>query len=452
MLSAINLVTNSVYILSFLFFLFISIKKCFWKENRSKVALFFLSLVTNPLVSYFLVLLLLRETVNWVLPVLLSEFGNSDESIVTAVYMLYWIGYALTGIAYLVIIFFMSKIVAKWLRVNNKSLVHFIYLMFGLFVILGADSTATGYPGELTVTLLNSGINVIVVLSELFIYKFVINKLSDNTDDLYLINSKIFIIPPSVFILIYSTVVLSLVSLKMIDVESSLIIFGFAILLAVLFIWVFGVLIRNINATNEAVKAKEEVKTLSVEVMEALAHTIDAKDEYTKGHSMRVAIYARMLAKRMGLSLDDCENIYYMGLLHDLGKIGVPNAIINSPTRLTDEEYEVIKTHPGLGFDILSEIRSRPDLVIGARWHHERYDGKGYPDGKSGEDIPLFARIIAVADSYDAMTSTRSYREYMPQDKVRAEIEKNSGTQFDPKVAECMISIIDDDRNYVLHE
>jgi len=186
--------------------------------------------------------------------------------------------------------------------------------------------------------------------------------------------------------------------------------------------------------------------------MEALAHTIDAKDEYTKGHSMRVAIYARMLAKRMGLSLDDCENIYYMGLLHDLGKIGVPNAIINSPTKLTDEEYEVIKTHPGLGFDILSEIRSRPDLVIGARWHHERYDGKGYPDGKSGEDIPLFARIIAVADSYDAMTSTRSYREYMPQDRVRAEIEKNSGTQFDPKVAECMISIIDDDRNYVLHE
>ena len=107
---------------------------------------------------------------------------------------------------------------------------------------------------------------------------------------------------------------------------------------------------------------------------------------------------------------------------------------------------------PLLGADTLSEIKSRPDLVIGARWHHERYDGKGYPDGKSGEDIPILARIIAVADSYDAMTSNRSYRKYMPQDKVRSEIEKNMGTQFDPKVAECMLRIIGEDVSYELHE
>jgi HD-GYP domain-containing protein (c-di-GMP phosphodiesterase class II) len=159
-----------------------------------------------------------------------------------------------------------------------------------------------------------------------------------------------------------------------------------------------------------------------------------------------------MIAEKMGKTEEECEDVYYMGLLHDLGKIGVPNEIINSPTKLTDEQYDVIKTHPGLGYDILSEIKSRPDLVTGARWHHERYDGKGYPDGKSGEDIPLMARIIAVADSYDAMTSNRSYRNYLPQETVRSEIEKNMGTQFDPDIAKCMLSVIDEDTNYELHE
>ena len=221
----------------------------------------------------------------------------------------------------------------------------------------------------------------------------------------------------------------------------------------------FKTLLTNLSQLNEIqdknIKletARNEIKTLSVEVMEALAHTIDAKDEYTKGHSIRVANYSRMIAQKLGLSEEECENIYYMGLLHDLGKIGVPNEIINSPDRLTDEEYSVIKTHPGLGFDILSEIKSRPDLATGAKWHHERYDGKGYPDGKSGEDIPLMARIIAVADSYDAMTSNRSYRHYLPQEKVIDELRKNEGTQFDPSIAECMIGIIKEDTEYKMHE
>ena len=147
-----------------------------------------------------------------------------------------------------------------------------------------------------------------------------------------------------------------------------------------------------------------------------------------------------------------CENIYYMGLLHDIGKIGVPNEIINKPAKLTDEEYDVIKTHPGIGYGILSEIKSRPDLATGALWHHERYDGKGYPEHKAGEDIPLEARIIAVADTYDAMTSNRSYRQYLPQDVVRSEIENNIGTQFEPEAARCMIMIIDEDKEYALHE
>ncbi|MBO4498609.1 MAG: HD domain-containing protein, partial [Lachnospiraceae bacterium] len=140
------------------------------------------------------------------------------------------------------------------------------------------------------------------------------------------------------------------------------------------------------------------------------------------------------------------------GLLHDIGKIGVPNEIINSPTKLTDEEYDVIKTHPGIGFDILAEMKSHPELSTGARWHHERFDGGGYPDHKTNEEIPLEARIIAVADSYDAMTSNRSYRKYMPQEKVRSEIEKNAGKQFDPDVAETMLGVIDSDVDYVLHE
>ena len=203
---------------------------------------------------------------------------------------------------------------------------------------------------------------------------------------------------------------------------------------------------------NETIKANKEVKALSVDIMEALAHTIDAKDEYTKGHSVRVAQYSRMLAEKMGLSAKECEDVYYMGLLHDLGKIGVPNAIINSPAKLTKEEYDIVKGHPALGADILSEIKSRPDLMIGARWHHERYDGKGYPDGKKGEEIPLYARIIAVADSYDAMTSNRSYRKHMTQDVVRLEIEKNMGTQFDENVAKHMLEIIDEDVDYKLHE
>ena len=183
-----------------------------------------------------------------------------------------------------------------------------------------------------------------------------------------------------------------------------------------------------------------------------MAHTIDAKDKYTNGHSVRVAKYSRMIAEKMGLSAEMCENIYYMGLLHDIGKIGVPNEIINKPAKLTDDKYDVIKRHPVIGYDIMSEIKSRPDLATGALWHHERYDGKGYPEHKAGEDIPLEARIIAVADTYDAMTSNRSYRKFLPQEKVRSEIENNIGTQFDPEAARCMLTVIDDDKDYVLHE
>ncbi len=199
-------------------------------------------------------------------------------------------------------------------------------------------------------------------------------------------------------------------------------------------------------------KRQEEIEKLSIEVTMALSQTIDAKDKYTKGHSNRVAKYSRMLAAALGEDEKTQENIYYVALLHDIGKIGVPNAIINKPGKLTDEEYEIIKTHPVIGGDILKTISSMPEISIGARSHHERYDGRGYPDGLKGEEIPWIARIIGVADAYDAMTSNRSYRSYLPQETVKAEIIKCRGIQFDPRVADAMVKLIEADVEYVMHE
>ena len=141
-----------------------------------------------------------------------------------------------------------------------------------------------------------------------------------------------------------------------------------------------------------------------------------------------------------------------LGLLHDVGKIGVPDAIINKPAKLTEEEYGIIQTHTVLGARILKNINEMPALVTGARWHHERFDGKGYPDGIAGTDIPEEARIIAVADAYDAMTSRRSYRDTLAQEAVRAELEKGRGTQFDPDFADIMMQMMDTDTDYRMRE
>ncbi len=191
---------------------------------------------------------------------------------------------------------------------------------------------------------------------------------------------------------------------------------------------------------------------LSLEMMIALSKTVDAKDHYTNGHSGRVADYAAEIARRMGKSESEQEKIYEMGLMHDIGKIGVSEEIINKNSRLTDEEFAQIKKHTVIGYGILSSITEMPDLSIGARYHHEKWDGSGYPDGLAGEAIPEEARIICVADCYDAMTSTRTYSTPRPQAAVRAEIERCSGTQFDPRVAEVMIGMIDDDKDYQMKE
>lgn len=193
-----------------------------------------------------------------------------------------------------------------------------------------------------------------------------------------------------------------------------------------------------IGYRNEQISSRK-VEEMNIQVVSALATAIDAKDNYTNGHSSRVAEYSRMIAAHLGYSKSEQEEIYLIGLLHDVGKIGVPDEVINKPSKLTDEEFELIKKHPLIGDSILGSIKERPKLATGARWHHERYDGKGYPDGISGEQIPEEARIIAVADAYDAMTSRRSYRKVMPQDKVRSEIEKGIATQFDPRFAKAML-------------
>ena len=218
--------------------------------------------------------------------------------------------------------------------------------------------------------------------------------------------------------------------------------------------------VRNIIELNRLhnhmareIKAKtEKLSRAYIQIVEALAASVDAKDKYTHGHSSRVAAYAREIAGRAGFSEEEQDRIYMMGLLHDVGKIGIQDAIINKTSRLTDEEYAAIKTHPSVGADILKKITDLPELLIGAKWHHERYDGHGYPDGLSGEEIPDVARIIAVADTYDAMTSNRSYRGLLPQAHVRAEIERCKGSQFDPRYADIMLAMIDEDAEYRMRE
>ena len=194
--------------------------------------------------------------------------------------------------------------------------------------------------------------------------------------------------------------------------------------------------------TKLAERRQEEAEQLFEEMIMALAQAIDAKDHYTHGHSQRVAEYSAQLSLLLGDDPQQVRLIYYMGLLHDIGKIGIPVKIINKPGRLTDEEYDVIKYHPAIGAEILNPIRIRPELMIGARYHHEKFDGSGYPDKLAGEDIPRAARIIAVADAYDAMTSDRSYRKGMMSQKVYEEIAKKSGSQFDPEIADIMLAYL----------
>ena len=204
--------------------------------------------------------------------------------------------------------------------------------------------------------------------------------------------------------------------------------------------------------TLELRQQQARTKELFLQTITALSEAVDAKDRYTSGHSKRVAKYSKMIAIRMGKSKEEQEEIYRAGLLHDVGKIRIPAEIINKPGKLTDEEYNLIKIHPITGYNILRGIGDNSYIATASKYHHERYDGRGYPNGLAGENIPQIARILGVADSYDAMASNRSYRDALPQEIVRSEIEKGKGTQFDPEVANIMLEIIDEDKDYELRE
>ncbi|MGN0318429.1 MAG: HD domain-containing phosphohydrolase [Lachnospira sp.] len=204
--------------------------------------------------------------------------------------------------------------------------------------------------------------------------------------------------------------------------------------------------------TGELVQKQQTIEKLFIQTVTALSEAVDAKDRYTSGHSKRVAEYSRMIAARMGKSREEQDLIYRAGLLHDVGKIRIPNEIINKPGKLTDEEYNIMKIHPVTGYHILRGIAGSELIAIAAKFHHERYDGKGYPNGLIGDRIPEVARILGIADAYDAMTSNRSYRNALPQDVVRDEIVKGRGTQFDPEIADIMLQMIDEDTAYTLKQ
>jgi putative nucleotidyltransferase with HDIG domain len=185
----------------------------------------------------------------------------------------------------------------------------------------------------------------------------------------------------------------------------------------------------------------EDVHGLMMGLLHSLTSAVDAKDAYTCGHSERVALLSRLLAKEAGFPDALVDRVYMAGLLHDVGKIGVPEAVLQKAGRLDPEEFEQIKKHPEIGARILRDIKQVEDIIPGVLYHHERYDGKGYPSGKAGEDIPLFGRIICLADCFDAMTSSRTYRKALPLEVALTEIRRCAGTQFDPTLTDVFLKI-----------
>ena len=197
-------------------------------------------------------------------------------------------------------------------------------------------------------------------------------------------------------------------------------------------------LIRDNNYRKNA----ERLDKVISQTMTTFANFIDTKDRYTKGHSARVSYYSQKIAEKLGMDEDRIRDIGYIGLMHDCGKLGIPGVILNKPGKLTPEEFDIMKTHTENGDKMLADYTAISDIRDGVLYHHERYDGKGYMAGLAGEDIPLVARIIGVADAMDAMNSDRCYRDHLSKDVILSELEKNKGTQFDPEIAQIMIDMI----------
>lgn len=208
--------------------------------------------------------------------------------------------------------------------------------------------------------------------------------------------------------------------------------------------------IKSIAQMNEIKKINAELKNTNemlekayLESIQTLRYTVEAKDTYTRGHSDRVSEYSVLIGKHAGLSDNDLKNLQIGGLFHDVGKIGVPDAILQKESKLTDDEYSEIKNHPSIGAHILSTATIFKDMIPIVKHHHEKYDGTGYPGKLAGENIPYLARIAAIADSFDAMTSRRTYRDSLPIETVISEFRRCKGTQFDPKLTDVFLDILE---------
>lgn len=202
-------------------------------------------------------------------------------------------------------------------------------------------------------------------------------------------------------------------------------------------------LIRKIN--TELKDTYDKLEKAYMESIETLRFTVEAKDTYTRGHSDRVSEYSVLLGQKLGLPEQDINNLKVGGLFHDIGKIGVPDSILLKNSKLTDDEYSEIKNHPAIGAHILSNATIFKDVIPIVKHHHERFDGNGYPGKLKGEEIPYLARIAAVADAFDAMTSRRTYRDSLSLDIVKSEIQKCKGYQFDPNCADAFLDILNND-------
>lgn len=203
---------------------------------------------------------------------------------------------------------------------------------------------------------------------------------------------------------------------------------------------------NTIKTINKQLHDKnEELERAYLDTIGILRQTVEAKDPYTRGHSDRVSEYSVLIGKKLGLDEKTLHILKIGGLFHDIGKIGIQDSILLKESKLSDEEYSQIKNHPMIGVHMLGDAAIFTDILPIVKHHHERYDGRGYPSQLVGDDIPYVARIAAVADTFDAMTSKRSYRDSLPIDVVRAEIERCSGTQFDPNIAKVFLDIMDND-------
>lgn len=207
--------------------------------------------------------------------------------------------------------------------------------------------------------------------------------------------------------------------------------------------------LKSVSQMRTISKMNEDLQKAYMDSIGILRHTVEAKDPYTKGHSDRVSEYAVLLGKKLNLPDEDIEKLRIGGLFHDIGKIGIPDSILLKESNLTDEEYAKIKEHPVIGYNMIQHATMFKNILDIVKHHHEKFDGNGYPDKLAGTNIPYLARVTSIVDSFDAMTSRRSYRDSLPMDVVKSEILQNLGSQFDPEIGIVFLDILDNDFNSI---